>query len=133
MLLVAFALAAAPTGIALAASPSMQGPSISVGDFLAKADALEKKGMVAMFSSDARVIKAVSKADIDAFAAQLVGAFKAHRALPACVPMQGDKFNFTVTSDEVLRYYRAIPPQRRGISSRQAFAEFMSRKFPCRG
>lgn len=108
-----------------------ESPPLSVADVLAKSDALQRKGVLAIFSSDLRLIKAEAQRDLQAFGTDLLNALNAHRPLPACPPREGDTFKFTFDTDEVLKYYRSIPPQRRGMSSRQAFAEFMSRKFPC--
>lgn len=100
---------------------------MTVGEFVAKADSLQRRGMLALFSSDLRLLKAEAKRDLDAFAPQLFT-----RTPPACPPKQGDKFNFTFTVDELLRFYRSIPPARRGISASEAFGEFMAAKYPCR-
>ena len=63
-------------------------PGLSVAEVLAKSDALQKKGMLAIFSSDLGLIKAEARRD--------------------------------------------IPPQQRGMSSVQGFADFMRAKYPCR-
>jgi len=112
-------------GVALLAAASA--PSITVADFLTKADALQKKGMLAMFSSDLGLLKSVTKGDIEAFAGQL----KDH-SVASCPPKDASGYKINFTSDELLKYYRAVPPARRNISSRQAFAEFMSSKYPCK-
>ena len=127
-ILLAFA-AIAVLGPAAAAA---QGPGLSVADVLAKSDALEKKGMLAVFSSDLRVIKAEAQRDVEAFAAQLRSAHNAHRPLPACLPQESSGWKLTFDTEEILKYYRSIPPQRRGMSSVDAFAEFMKVKYPCR-
>jgi hypothetical protein len=117
--------------LALLAAAAAQATSLSVADLLAKADSLQRKGVLAMFSSDVGLIKAEAKLDLDAFGAELIAATKAHRALPACPPKLGDAFKFTFTSDEVLQFYRSIPPQRRSMSSKDGFAAFMAKKYPC--
>ena len=111
--------------VALAVSTTAA--AMPVSTFLAKADALQKKGMLAMFSSDLGLLKSVTKGDIEAFAAQL----KDH-SVAACPPKNASGYKINFTSDELLKYYRAVPPARRNISSRQAFAEFMSSKYPCK-
>lgn len=63
-----------------------QAPSLSVADVLTKSEALEKKGMLAMFSSDLGQIKAEANRDMDAFGGEMVSARKAHRPLPAYPP-----------------------------------------------
>ena len=120
MLLAAIAFWAGPT------------PGLSVADVLAKSDALERKGLLAMFSSDLGLIKAEARRDMNAFAAALQAANKAHRPLPACPPEDANGWKFTFNTDEVLKFYRSIPPQHRGMSSVQGFADFMRAKYPCR-
>jgi hypothetical protein len=125
-------LAFAAIAILGPAAAAAQGPGLSVADVLAKSDALEKKGMLAVFSSDLRVIRAEAQRDVDAFAGQLRSAHNAHRPLPACLPQDSSGWKLTFDTEEILKYYRSIPPQRRGMSSVEAFAEFMKVKYPCR-
>jgi len=106
--------------------------SLSVADVLSKSDALQKKGMLAIFSSDVGAIKAEANRDIQAFAATLQAANRAHRPLPACPPRDSNGWKFTFNTDEVLKFYRSIPPQQRAISPVQGFAEFMRIRYPCR-
>jgi hypothetical protein len=117
--------------LALLAAGTAQATSMSVADLLAKADSLQRKGMFAMFSGDVGLIKAEAKRDLDAFAAELIGAAKTHRALPACPPKAGDTYKFAFTTDEVLQFYRSMPPQQRSMSSKDGFAAFMAKKYPC--
>jgi len=77
-------------------------------------------------------IKAEANRDIQAFAATLQAANRAHRPLPACPPRDSNGWKFTFNTDEVLKFYRSIPPQQRAISSVQGFAEFMRIRYPCR-
>jgi hypothetical protein len=119
---------------AVALFAAAQAAPLSVADVLAKGDALERKGVFAIFSSDLRAIKAEANSDLMAFANDYFSAAQAHRPLPACPPKDGpNKLKFTLDTDELLQFYRSIPPARRGMSSRQAFAQFVARKFPCRG
>ena len=115
-----------------ASSAAAAAQPLTVADVLAKSDALEKKGMLAIFSSDLSLIKAEAKRDMDAFASALQAANKAHRPLPACPPQDANGWKFTFNTDEVLKFYRSIPPQQRGMSSVQGFADFMRAKYPCR-
>jgi hypothetical protein len=116
----------------LAAIALFAAAQLSVADVLAKADALQRKGVFAVFSSDLRAIKAEANSDMTAFGTDYFTAAQAHRPLPACPPKEGpNKLRITVDTDDLLQFYRSIPPARRGMSSRQAFTDFMSRKFPC--
>jgi hypothetical protein len=117
---------------AIALSTAAQTAQLSVADVLVKADALQRKGVFAVFSSDLRAIKAEANSDLMAFGTDYFTAAQAHRPLPACPPKEApNKLRITVDTDDLLQFYRSIPPARRGMSSRQAFADFMSRKFPC--
>ena len=109
-----------------------QGPGLTVADVIAKSDALERKGMLAIFSSDVGAIKAEANRDIQAFAATLQSANRAHRPLPACPPRDANGWKFTFNADEVLNFYRSIPPPQRGMSSVQGFAQYMKATYPCR-
>jgi hypothetical protein len=117
---------------AIALFTAAQTAQLSVADVLVKADALERKGVFAIFSSDLRGIRAEGQRDLQAFAGDMVNAMQMHRPLPACPPKDGpNSYKFNLNTDDLLQFYRSIPPARRGMSSRQAFAAFMSRKFPC--
>lgn len=105
---------------------------LSVAEVIAKADGLEKKGMLAIFSSDVGLIRAEANRDVQAFASAIQAANREHRPLPACPPRDSDGWKFTFNTDEILKFYRAIPPQQRGMSSVQGFADFMRVKYPCR-
>ena len=118
----------------LVATPVAQTRPMSVADVMAKADAIQRKGMLAIFSSEVGAIKAEAQEDVDAFGRELANASQTHRPLPACPPTSGpNSFKFTVDTAELLQYYRSLPAADRSLSSRQAFAQFMSRKFPCHG
>ena len=107
-------------------------PPLTVIDVLAKSEALQKKGMLAMFSSDLGLIKAEADRDMNVFSAEMLSAWKAHRSLPACPPVVSNGWKISYTTDEVLKFYRSIPPEQRRMSSAQAFGLFMRAKYPCR-
>ena len=97
-------LAFAAIAILGPAAAAAQGAGLSVADVIAKSDALEKKGMLAVFSSDVRVIKAEAQRDVDAFAGQLRSAHNAHRPLPACLPQDSSGWKLTFDTEEILKY-----------------------------
>ena len=100
--------------------------AMSVADFLAKADALNAKGMAAMFSSDIGLLKAEIAAASTAYRAD-VAAGKPPRS---CPPSKG---SVKLGSDELIANFRTIPtPQRATISVRTAFTNYMAKRFPCR-
>lgn len=97
--------------------------------FLNKAEALEKKGPLAFFSSDLGKLKQEIMAsgkfvDDEGKAARAAGRLPA-----ACMPKGGKS---VTNSDELLAYFRSLPPARRGISVKTGFLELMKQKFPCR-
>ena len=107
-------------------------PVMTVGEFLLKADALQKKGTLGLLSGDFGLLKSQTSSNVDAFVIDLRSAIQAHRPPPACPPRSGSNaIKIEFSPDELLAYFRSVPADRRNISSRQAFSEFMSRKYPC--
>lgn len=95
---------------------------MSSADFLAKADALKAKGMMAMFSSDLSLLKS-----------EFTGAARAWRAQAhkpnACPPAGPQKMD----SDEIYGFVAAVPLlQRATTSAAAAIVTGLNRKFPCR-
>lgn len=99
--------------------------AMSVADFLAKADALKAKGMMAMFSPDISLLKA-----------EILGAGTAYRADPASKPPRScppPKGTVKMDSDELIASFRTVPAQQRAATSvRAAFANYMTKRFPCK-
>ena len=96
--------------------------AMSAAEFLAKADALKAKGMMAMFSSDLGLLKAEFVAAGKAWRAQ------AHRpnACPPPPPLRAD-------SDMIYALVAAVPPpQRTTTSATDAIIAGLNRKYPCR-
>jgi hypothetical protein len=97
-----------------------------VAEFLAKVDALEKRGAMALFSKDFGLLKAEVQASGKAVRAEEMAARKAGRRPATCLPKKAG-----VKSGELLAHFRAIPPAQRGMSVKVAFAGLMAKKFPC--
>lgn len=113
----------------LAAIPAAaQAQSMTVADFLARAEALERKGALALFSSDLKLLKAQMQNSGKQLRAEQVAAQKAGRKPATCLPAKA-----SMESDELLRYFRSIPPQQRSMTVKAGLAGFASRKFPCNG
>jgi hypothetical protein len=110
------------------AAPAFAAPGdMNVATFLAKADALEKKGAMALFSSDIKLLKAEGDAAGKAYRARL----DRERAVgkPSSCPAKGTK----VSSDQLLAHLRSHPAAQRGsISMKTAFADMMIKAYPCR-
>jgi hypothetical protein len=105
----------------MAAAPAS---AMTVQLFLDKADALQKKGMAALFSPDIGVLKAEGKEAVKSWRAQ------APRIRPAvCPPPAGQK----LSSDEVLAMLRALPPAERArLSVHDGLHRQLNAKYRCR-
>lgn len=115
------------TALSLAAPAIAAAGDMSVATFLAKADALEKKGAMALFSSDIKVLKAEGAAAGKAYRVRLDRERAAGN--PSSCPPKGTK----VDSDQLLAHLRSYPAaQRPQISMKTAFADMFIKKYPCR-
>ena len=114
--------------IAVAALPltAATGQSMPLSQFLTKADALEKKGALALFSSDLGLLKREIQNSGKQLRAEQVAAQKAGRKPVACMPAQA-----AMNSSELLAHFRSIPPQQRGMTVKAALASLMRKKYPC--
>jgi hypothetical protein len=111
-------------GIALFSPVGAQ--AMTVAEFLGKADALQARGFTAMFSSDIGLLKAEIKSASTAYRADVA----AGRPPQSCPPALG---TVKTSSDELLAAFRAVPvAERTRLSVRAAFANYMTKRFPCR-
>ncbi|HLL31908.1 MAG TPA: hypothetical protein VK403_13020 [Allosphingosinicella sp.] len=119
-LLAAALLAIVPLGAAHA---------MDVATFLARADALEKKGMMALVSSDYKLLQNEIVAQSKVLRAERLAAQRAGRKPAYCPPpKQG------LGSNEILAAFRTIPAaQRPRVQVRDALRAHLARKYPCRG
>ncbi len=102
---------------------------MSVSTFLAKADALKAKGMMAMLSSDVGLLKSEMQSSVQSFKADEAAAKAAGRPLTACVPPKTK-----LDSDEMISFFRTIPAQQATRTSLKAALGAMLRKrYPCPG
>jgi hypothetical protein len=115
-------------GLALATAPTaaLQAQNMPVSTFLAKADALKKKGPLALLSSDIGLLKSEVQNSGKALRAEQVAARKAGRKLSYCLPEKA-AFN----SNELLAHFQSIPPAQRSMRVRDAFAGLVRKKYPC--
>ncbi|HZG10151.1 MAG TPA: hypothetical protein VEZ70_14340 [Allosphingosinicella sp.] len=118
-LLCALFFIAIPTG-------ALHAQTMPVATFLAKADALKKKGPLAFFSSDYHKLKAEVDNSARALGAEQLAAQKAGRKPATCMPKK-----VSIGTDELLNHFRAIPQAQRGASVKAAFASFANKKYPC--
>ena len=119
-LLAALLLAVVPLGAAQA---------MDVATFLAKADALKKKGMMALMSSDYKLLKQEIVTHSQALRAERLAAERARRKPAYCPPSKSG-----LGSDEILAAFRSIPvAERPRIDIKDALRALLARKYPCRG
>ncbi len=102
--------------------------AMTVAAFLEKADALQARGMMAMFSSDVGLLKGEVTSAGTALRAEVASARSAGRPPAFCAPER-----VRMTSTELLAFFRSIPPaQRQRLEVRDAMRFYMVRRFPCR-
>lgn len=114
---------------AAAAMLAMAAPAgaMDVATFLGKAEALQARGPLALFSSDVGALKAEAENAGKSLKAERLARVAARQAPEYCPPSPG-----SMNSDELLGAMRAIPAaQRPHVSVRAAMKALMIRKFPC--
>ncbi|WP_423606685.1 hypothetical protein [Sphingomonas sp. MS122] len=112
----------------LAALPA-SAQAMTVGQFLAKANALKAKGILAIGSPDIKLLRAEVQSVADAYRADLTAARKAGRTPHSCPPPKGKA---KLGAKEVMAEFNAIPPAQRGMSVKTAFYAMMKKRYPCR-
>jgi len=115
--------------IALAPVTAANAQNMPLNQFLAKATALEKKGPMALFSSDMGLLKKEMQASGKELRAERLAAKAAGRAPAFCPPEKGVEMD----AKEILSHFRSIPQaQRNRMRVKDAFRSLMVRKYPCR-
>lgn len=111
---------------ALAAIPLTTAAAMPLSQFLPKAEALKRKGAMALFSSDLKIIKREMQTSTGQIRAERLAAVKAGRRPDFCPPAKT-----AIDADELLNHLRAIPAGQRGMPFKAAYKSFLVRKFPC--
>lgn len=101
---------------------------MNVATFLAKADALKSRSMLAVFSSDTKLLKREFEAAVDRYNADLNTRFAQGRPLPSCPPRD---LTFEVGFKDLDEFRRIPAAQRSRTTITQAFASSMARRYPC--
>ncbi|HEY1606882.1 MAG TPA: hypothetical protein VGF77_14935 [Allosphingosinicella sp.] len=115
--------------VLLIALPATAAQAMDVATFLAKVDALEKQGMLALLSSDYRLVKNESETAIREITAEARAAKAAHKPPVACPPGGTAQTD----SNEALAYFRAMPPDKRARTQvKDALLALLIHKYPCR-
>ena len=104
--------------------------AMPVSTFLAKAEALKKKGPLAIFSSDVKVLMNQMKQDADTLKAENKAAEAAGRKKAYSTQAEGVK----LSDRDILGALNAEPAaQRASTSTKDAMRVYLARRFPCRG
>jgi hypothetical protein len=104
--------------------------AMTVAEFLAKANALKAKGMLAMMSSDLGVVKGEFKTATGNWRADVDAARAKGRTDLGCPPAKGQ---VKMDSDMVMADLAAVPPALQPrISVKTAFYDAMAKRFPCK-
>lgn len=112
----------------LAVVPLGAAQAMDVATFLAKADALKKKGMMALMSSDYKVLKNEVVTHSLALRAERTAAERARRRPAYCPPAKSG-----LGTEEILAAFRSIPAaQRPRTEVKDALRALLARKYPCR-
>jgi hypothetical protein len=112
----------------LLALPLGAAAAMDVATFIAKADALERKGVMAVFSGDYKALKGEIEVSAAQLRAERLAAKKAGRPQAYCPPPKSD-----VTPREILAHFRAIPAAQRGrMQVKDGLRGLLARKYPCR-
>jgi len=104
--------------------------AMSVQTFLSKAEALRKKGPLALFSGDLKLLTKQIKSDGSELRAERLAAKAAGRPTAFCPPSDGVK----LTDKDVMVAMQSVPAAERSrATTKEAMRSYMARRFPCRG
>jgi hypothetical protein len=107
----------------LAAAPG----DMSIATFLTKADALKKKGIMALGSSDYKKLKGEVDAASVSYRSRLKSDKAAGKPAHSCPPAKA-----SMNSDQLLAHFRSYPvSQRSSTSVRTGFFDLMKKRYPC--
>ncbi|MBA3678293.1 MAG: hypothetical protein H0W74_12985 [Sphingosinicella sp.] len=109
---------------------ALSAQNMPLNQFLVRATALEKKGPLALLSSDMNLLKKEITESAKALRAERLAARAAGKKPAYCPPEKSGG----VGVEEILGHLRSIPePQRARMSSKDGFKSLLVRKYPCRG
>jgi hypothetical protein len=118
------------TGAALimSAAPAAA-QSMPLPTFLAKADGLKRKGALALFSGDLKVLKKEMQGSAQQLRAERLAAAKDGKKPAYCPPEKAGGLD----SNEVLSHFHSIPAaQRARMTTKDGFRSLMAKKYPCK-
>ncbi len=114
---------------AVAAVVATPAAAMPVSTFLTKAEALKKKGPLAMFSSDIKLLMNQVKSDAGLIRQERLAAKAAGKPTAFCPPEGGSK----MTDKDILAAMEAVPAAERArTDTRIALRNSLARRYPCR-
>jgi hypothetical protein len=112
--------------LALAVPALAAGGEMSVATFLAKADALKAKGIMALGSSDIGLLRSEGQAAGQAYKARLEAERKTGK--PSSCPPKGTR----PSSGQIMTHLRTYPePSRPRTTMKTAIADYFIKTWPC--
>jgi hypothetical protein len=114
--------------LAISAAPAVA-QSMPLPTFLAKADSLKKKGPLALFSGDLKLLKKEMQESAKLLRAERLAGAKAGKKPAYCPPEKGGG---ALEADEILSHLNTIPAaQRARMTTKDGFRSLLVKKFPC--
>jgi hypothetical protein len=105
-------------------------PAITVAEFLAKAEALKAKGMMAMMSPDLPVVRGEMQAATTAYRTDVDAARAKGGTDLGCPPPKGQA---KINSDTIMADLAAIPKAAQARTTvKAALYDVMRKRYPCR-
>ena len=112
----------------LALVPLGAAQAMDVATFLTKAEALQKKGVMALMSSDYKLLKREIETHAVTLRAEREAAVRARRKAAFCPPGK-----VSLNSGEIVSAFRTVPAaQRPRVEVKDALRALLARKYPCR-
>ena len=117
-------------GFLIVAMPvsALQAQTMPLPQFLTKAAALKKKGPLALFSGDLKLLQNEVKNSAGQLRTERLAAAKEGRKPAFCPPQKGVQ----IGAEEVLAHFQSIPAaQRERMRVKDGMRSLMAKRFPC--
>ena len=103
-------------------------PAMPVSTFLAKAEALQRKGALALLSSGVKLLRNRLVADALELRKERLAAEAAGRPTAFCPPAGGVR----LTDQDAMAAMKAVPPAERArTDTKDALRSYLGKRFPC--
>lgn len=114
--------------VCVSASAVAASGDMKISTFLQKADALQAKGILALASSDIKILKAEGQAAGESYRTRLKSDKMNNVAAHSCPPPKS-----ALKSNELLAHFRSYTmAQRQQMSVRTGLADMMKKRYPCK-